>query len=80
MNINDYSTKVKNLVDVFTSISATIDDEVWVAVTLNGLGKYYWQFWTLIEIQETFFDFQELIIVFTSEKMRIISTLSNGGS
>jgi hypothetical protein len=39
--MNDYSTKVKNLVDVFTSISATIDDEVRVAVTLNGLGKYY---------------------------------------
>jgi hypothetical protein len=39
MNINDYSTKVKNLVDVFASIGTLIDDEV--AMTLNGLGKYY---------------------------------------
>jgi len=39
MNISDYSTKVKNLVDVLASIRAFIDDEDLVAVTLNGLGK-----------------------------------------
>jgi hypothetical protein len=41
MNISDYSTKVKNLTDVFTSIGAFVDDEDLVAVTLNGLGKDY---------------------------------------
>jgi len=41
MNISDYSTKVKNLVDLFASIEAPVDDEDLVAVTLNGLGKYY---------------------------------------
>jgi hypothetical protein len=41
MNINDYSTKVKNLVDVFASIGPPIDDEDVVDVTLNGLGKDY---------------------------------------
>jgi len=41
MNISDYSTKVKNLVDLFASIGAPVDDEDLVAVTLNGLGKYY---------------------------------------
>jgi hypothetical protein len=41
MNINDYSTKVKDLPDVFTSIGAHVDDEDLVAMTLNGLGKYY---------------------------------------
>jgi hypothetical protein len=39
MNINDYSTKVKNLVDALASIGTPIDDEDLVAVTLNGLGK-----------------------------------------
>jgi len=39
MNISDYSTKVKNLVDVLASIRAFIDDEDLAAVTLNGLGK-----------------------------------------
>ncbi len=41
MNINDYSTKVKNLAYALASIGAPIDDENLVAVTLNGLGKDY---------------------------------------
>jgi hypothetical protein len=41
MNISDYSTKVKNLVNVLASIGAPIDDEDLVVVTLNGLGKDY---------------------------------------
>jgi hypothetical protein len=41
MNISDYSTKVKNLADVFTSIGALVDDEDLVAMTLNGLGQDY---------------------------------------
>jgi hypothetical protein len=41
MNISDYSTKVKNLVDVLVSIKAPVDDEDLVAMTLNGRGKYY---------------------------------------
>jgi len=44
MNISDYSTKVKNLVDVLAFIGASIDDEDLVVVTLNGLGKDYNQF------------------------------------
>jgi len=35
---------VKNLADAVASIGALIDDENLVAVTLNGLGKYYSQF------------------------------------
>jgi hypothetical protein len=41
MNISDYSTKVKNLADVFASIGTPVDDEDLVAVTLNGLRKDY---------------------------------------
>ncbi len=41
MNINDYSTKVKNLAYALASIGAPIDDENLVVVTLNGLGKDY---------------------------------------
>jgi hypothetical protein len=44
MNISDYSTKAKNLVDVFTSIGAPINDEDLMDVTLNGIRKYYSQF------------------------------------
>jgi len=65
MNISDYSTKVRNLADVLASIGAPTDDEDLVAVTLNGLGKYYSQF-TSIAIRETFPDFQDSI----SEKIK----------
>jgi len=80
MNINDYSTKVKNLADAFASIKATIDDEDLMAVTLNGLGKDYSQFHTSIVVQETFPDFQDFVTLFISEKMKIVGISSNGGS
>jgi len=41
MNINDYSIKVKNLVDVITFIRTLVNDEDLMVVTFNGLGKYY---------------------------------------
>jgi hypothetical protein len=80
MNINDYSTKVKNLADALTSIRTPVDDEDLVVVTLNGLGKYYNQFRISIVVQETFPDFQNLITLLISEEMRIVSTSSNGRS
>ena len=80
MNINDYSTKVKNLADAIASIRAPLDDGDLVAVTLNGLGKYYNQFRTSIVVRETFPNFQDLITLLISEEMRIVGTSSNGGS
>ncbi len=80
MNINNYSTKVKNLADVLAYIGAPIDDEDLVAVTLNGLGKDYSQFRTSIAVRETFPDFQDLITLLISEEMRVVGTSSNGGS
>jgi len=80
MNISTYSTKVKNLTDVFASIGAPVDDEDLVAVTLNGLGKDYSRFHTSIVVRETFLDFQDLITLLISEEMRIVGISSNGGS
>jgi hypothetical protein len=79
MNINGYSTKVKNLADSLASIGAPVDDEDLVAITLNGLGKDYSQYRTSIAVRETFPDVQDLITRLTSEKMRI-GTSSNGRS
>ncbi len=78
--ISDYFTKVKNLVDALASIGAHVYDEDLVAVTLNGLGKYYSQFCTSIVVRETFFDFQDLITLLISEEMMVVGTSSNGGS
>jgi hypothetical protein len=41
ININDYSTKVKNFPNVLAFIGAHVDDEDLVTVILNGLGKVY---------------------------------------
>jgi hypothetical protein len=79
MNINDYSIKVKKLTDALVSTRAPVDDEDLVAITLNGLGKYYSQFCTSITIRETFPNFQNLITLLISEKMRIVGISSNGG-
>jgi hypothetical protein len=80
MNINDYSTKVKNLANVLASIGAPIDDEDLMAVTLNRLGKNYNQFRTSIVVQETFPNFQNLITLLISEEIRLVGNSSNGGS
>jgi hypothetical protein len=80
MNINDYSTKVKNLADALAFIGAPVDDEDLVAVTLNGLRKDYSKFHTSIADRETFPNFQDLITLLISEEMRMVGTSSNGGS
>jgi hypothetical protein len=80
MNISDYFTKVKNLVDALTFIGAPVDDEDLVAVTSNGLGKNYSQFRTSLIVRKTFPNFQDLIILLISEEMRVVGTSSNGGS
>jgi hypothetical protein len=72
--------KNEKLVDALASIGAHVDDEDLVAMTLNGLGKYYSHLCTSIVVQETFPDFQDLITLFISEEMRIVGTSSNGGS
>jgi len=72
MNINDYSTKVKNLIDALISIGAPVDDENLVAMTLNRLGKDYSQFRTSIVVRETIPNFQDLITLLISEEIRIL--------
>jgi hypothetical protein len=80
MNISDYFIKVKNLADALASIGAPVDDEDLVVVTLNGFGKDYNHFHTSIAVRKTFFNFQDLITLFISEKMRVVGTSSKGGS
>jgi hypothetical protein len=44
-----------------------------MAMTLNGLGKYYNKFLILIPIRKTFLDFQEFITLHINEDMKIIT-------
>jgi hypothetical protein len=80
MNIVDYSTKVKNLANALASMGTHVDDEDLAAITLNGFGKDYSQFCISIVDRETFPNFQDLITLLISEKMRVVGTSSNRGS
>ena len=44
MSINEYSMKVKKLVDLLASIDAPVDDDDLVSMNLNGLDTKYHQF------------------------------------
>ena len=74
LSINEYSMKVKGLVDSLGSIGVPIDDKDLVFATLNVLGREYAQFRTSIGVRETFPDFYELVALLLSEEQR------NGGS
>ena len=56
-NINDYSMIVKKLADSLASIGAPIKDDDLVFVTLNGIGKEYYQSQIFIGVHETFPNF-----------------------
>ena len=49
MNIHDYSTKVKDLVNSLASIGAPVEDDDLVFVTLNGLERRIISFRHLLE-------------------------------
>ena len=63
LNINDYSMKLKKHADSLASISAPIEDDDLVYMTLNDLNRKYCQFWTSIGVQETLPNFQEFALL-----------------
>ncbi len=48
MSINEYSLKIKGIVESFASINVYVDDDDLINVCLNGLGKEYKPFKTSI--------------------------------
>ena len=68
MNINDYSMKVKKMVDSLAPIGVLVEDDDLVCIIWNGLGKEYRQFWSFIKLHATFLDFWELIALLIIEE------------
>jgi hypothetical protein len=52
MSINEYSLKIKGIVESLASINVYVDDDDLVSVCLNGLGKEYKPFKTSIIVRE----------------------------
>ena len=64
LSINDYSLKVKGLVDALASIGSPVEDNDLVSVTLNGLSKEYDQFRTSIPELKKFFQTSRILYLY----------------
>ncbi len=61
MSINEYSLKIKGIVESLASINVYVDDDDLVNVCLNGLGKEYKPFKTSITVKENVPNFRDLV-------------------
>jgi hypothetical protein len=61
MSINEYSLKIKGIIESFTSINVSVDDDDLVSVCLNGLRKEYKPFKTSITVRENVPNFRDLV-------------------
>ena len=68
MSINDYSLKIKSIVEALGSIKVTIDDDDLVGACLDGLGDQYKQFRTSINTRENIPCFTDLISMLILEE------------
>ncbi len=68
MSINEYSLKIKGIVESLASINVSMDNDDLVSVCLNGLGKEYKPFKTSITVKENVPNFQDLVLMLIIEK------------
>jgi hypothetical protein len=61
MFIDEYSLKIKGIVESLASINVFVDDDDLVSVCLNGLGKEYNPFKTSIIVMENVPNFRDLM-------------------
>ncbi len=68
MSINEYSLKIKGIVESLASINVSVDDDDLVSVCLNGLGKEYKPFKTSIIVRENVPNFRDLVSMLIVEE------------
>jgi len=68
MSINEYSLKIKGIVESLAFINVYVDDDDLVNVCLNGLGKEYKPFKTSITIRENVPNFRNLVSMLIVEE------------
>jgi len=68
MSINEYSLKIKGIVESLASINVSMDDDDLVNVCLNGLGKEYKPFKTSIIVKENVPNFWDLVSMLIVEE------------
>ena len=70
-SINDYTLKIKNIVDSLASIGFTVEDDDKVEACLRGLTGSYKQFKTSIQTRENSPSFDELIPLLIVEEKNL---------
>ncbi len=68
ISINEYSLKIKGIVESLASINVFVDDDDLVSVCLNGLGKEYKPFKTSITVRENVPNFRDLVSMLIVEE------------
>jgi hypothetical protein len=68
MSINEYSLKIKGIVESLASINVSMDDNNLVSICLNGLGKEYKPFKTSIIVKENVPNFWDLVSILIVEE------------
>jgi hypothetical protein len=68
MSINEYSLKIKGIVESLAFINVYVDDDDLVSVCVNGLGKEYKPFKTSITIRENVPNFRNLVSMLIVEE------------
>jgi hypothetical protein len=68
MSINEYSLKIKGIVESLASINVSMDDDDLVIVYLNELEKEYKLFKTSITVRENVPNFRDLVSMLIVEE------------
>jgi len=68
MSINEYTLKIKGIVESLASINISVDDDDLVSVCLNGLGKEYKPFKTSVTVRENVPNFRDIISMLIIEE------------
>jgi hypothetical protein len=68
MSINEYSLKIKGIVESLASINVFVDGDDLVSVCLNGFGKEYKPFKSSIIVRENVPNFRDLVSMLIVEE------------
>ncbi|MCO5548992.1 hypothetical protein L7F22_002458 [Adiantum nelumboides] len=77
LSINDYTLKIKGIVESLASIGVQVEDNDKVEVCLRGLTPAYKQFKTSIQTRENIHSFADLVPILVVEEKNLGEDLSS---
>ncbi len=62
ISINEYSLKIKGIIESLASINVSVDDDDSISIRLNGLGKEHKSFKTSVTVRENVPNFRKFCV------------------